>query len=98
MSTLLKFDKIMLLGAGRLCYFGPTAPHCMVASPLALTRDDTNGSAAHHQDFFVSCGFECPRFENVADWMLDLVNSKAEPPTPAASACVRYSAHCPFAP
>jgi len=49
------FDKISLMGAGKVLYFGETVPMCL--------------------EYFSNAGYECPAFENPADWMLDLVNT-----------------------
>jgi len=58
--TVLKlFDKISLMGSGKILYYGDTVPKCL--------------------EYFSQGGFECPTFENPADWMLDLVNTSELP-------------------
>lgn len=54
-SILPYFDKILVLAAGKIVYFGRPFPDAL--------------------DFFASTGNPCPQYENLADFMLDLVNT-----------------------
>jgi len=58
MQVLKSFDRLSLMGTGKVLYFGPTIPEAM--------------------DFFNEAGYECPQYENPADFMLDLVNTQDE--------------------
>jgi len=65
------FDKISLMGSGKVLYYGDTVPKCL--------------------EYFSKGGFECPTFENPADWMLDLVNTSQMPGVTANSeAMIRH--------
>jgi len=56
-KVLKMFDKVSLMGLGKVLYYGETLPTLL--------------------EYFSNAGYQCPTFENPADWMLDLVNTSA---------------------
>ena len=60
-SIMSMFSSIMLLGAGRVIYYGPSCNFRTETDPL--------------RDFFREAGHACPAFENPADHILDVINT-----------------------
>eukprot|EP01047_Picozoa_sp_COSAG01_P003069 COSAG01_NODE_88_length_27337_cov_22.941699_13_plen_148_part_00 len=57
------FSRVLLLGAGRCVYYGPSCDFEAASDPM--------------RDFFATAGAPCPPFENPADHILDTINTTA---------------------
>ena len=60
-SILPLFDQVLLMGAGKVVYYGPSCDFAAETDPL--------------RSFFVDAGHPCPPFENPADHILDIINT-----------------------
>jgi len=60
-SILPLFTRVLLLGAGKTVYYGPSCDFGAETDPM--------------RDFFAKAGHACPPFENPADFILDTVNT-----------------------
>ena len=60
-SILPLFTRVLLLGAGKTVYYGPSCNFGADTDPM--------------RDFFANAGHACPPFENPADFILDTVNT-----------------------
>lgn len=60
-SILPLFTRILLLGAGKTVYYGPSC--------------DFGAETDTMRDFFKRSGHACPPFENPADFILDIINT-----------------------
>ena len=60
-SILPLFTRVLLLGAGKTVYYGPSCNFGADTDPM--------------RDFFANAGHTCPPFENPADFILDTVNT-----------------------
>ena len=82
------FDTLTLLTEGRVAYFGP----------VKLAATDGSGVLSY---FERHGGFVCPRYENPADWLLDLVHlprpAGQGPAAEASDAAIRSALAVSFA-
>ena len=60
-SILPLFDQVLLMGSGKVVYYGPSCDFAAETDPL--------------RSFFVEAGHPCPPFENPADHILDIINT-----------------------
>jgi ATP-binding cassette subfamily G (WHITE) protein 2 len=70
-SILPLFTRVLLLGAGKTVYYGPSCNFGAESDPM--------------RDFFSKAGHACPAFENPADFILDIINTTTTGPGEAAA-------------